>query len=140
MSESEFDRLKAQKELIVLANTASVRDEWCAEYVKARESLAAMMIRVGFATGHGDTFDALLGEAQSQIESLRFDLLGARNEIEMADGEIERQKAMDPLTPTEKRIEFLKLLKIVQKDGEKPGDTILRALGQLNALGQSPPR
>lgn len=48
----------------------SVQDDWCAEYVKAREELAAMMIRVGFATGHGDTFDSLLAELEWQIERL----------------------------------------------------------------------
>lgn len=48
-----------------------VRDEWCAEYVKQREALAAMMIRTGLATGHGDTFESLLVEAEWQIMRLQ---------------------------------------------------------------------
>lgn len=35
------------------------------------------------------------------------------------------------MTRAEKQIEVLKLLKLVQKEGEKPGDTILRALKHL---------
>ncbi len=53
------------------AEASAVNDDWCAEYVKARESLAAMMMRVGLATGHGDTFESLLTEAEWQIERLQ---------------------------------------------------------------------
>lgn len=48
-----------------------VQSDWCAEYVKAREAFAAMMLRTGLATGHGDTFDSLLAEAEWQIERLQ---------------------------------------------------------------------
>lgn len=33
-----------------------------------REKLAAMMIRVSIATGHGDTFDDLLGELEAALK------------------------------------------------------------------------
>lgn len=33
-----------------------------------RESVAAFMIRAGFATGHGDTLDDLLGELEAQVQ------------------------------------------------------------------------
>jgi hypothetical protein len=36
-----------------------------------REKLAAMMIRVSIATGHGDTFDDLLGELEAAIKEQR---------------------------------------------------------------------
>lgn len=72
-----------------------------------------------------------MGTDLGEVERLQFELRAAKNELEIADGEIERQKTLDPFTPTEKRIEFLNLLKLVQKDGESPGDTILRALRAL---------
>lgn len=36
-----------------------------------REKLASMMIRVGVATGHGDTFDDLLSELDASLPDLR---------------------------------------------------------------------
>jgi hypothetical protein len=36
-----------------------------------QEKLAAWMIDIGFATGHGDTFDDLLKELTWQVEELR---------------------------------------------------------------------
>lgn len=42
----------------------------------------------------------------------------------------EQREALS-MTHTEKRIEVLKLLKLTQKEGEKTGDTILRALRHL---------
>lgn len=36
-----------------------------------REQVAAWMLTQGFATGHGDTLDDLLGELAWQIEELR---------------------------------------------------------------------
>jgi hypothetical protein len=42
-----------------------------------REKLARWMIANGFATGHGDTIDALLDELDWQIKELRRDYEGA---------------------------------------------------------------
>ncbi len=36
-----------------------------------REKLAAMMIRVSIATGHGDTFDDLLGELERVLKDAK---------------------------------------------------------------------
>jgi hypothetical protein len=36
-----------------------------------REKLAAMMIRLLIATGHGDTIDDLLGELEAAVEEMR---------------------------------------------------------------------
>lgn len=36
----------------------------------AREKVAAMMLRLSLATGHGDTLDDLLGELEPQIRDL----------------------------------------------------------------------
>lgn len=44
----------------------------------ALEKIAAFMIRVGLATGHGDTIDSLLTEAEWQIERLNNQLTEAR--------------------------------------------------------------
>lgn len=40
------------------------------EHHKYREELAAFMVRNGFATGHGDTFEDLLQELEWQITDL----------------------------------------------------------------------
>lgn len=41
-----------------------------AKDVAYREELAAFMIRNSFATGHGDTFDDLLGELEWQVKEI----------------------------------------------------------------------
>ena len=51
----------ARERLIVLAD----------ECIADREKVAAMMIRVSIATGHGDTIDALLAELEAAIIALQ---------------------------------------------------------------------
>lgn len=51
------------------------------------EQLAAWMIANGFATGHGDTIDALLSELAWQIEEPRY-LRDALRELADAVGEM----------------------------------------------------
>ncbi len=42
--------------------------------IKDREKVAAMMLRCGIATGHGDTIDDLLSELEGAISNLQADL------------------------------------------------------------------
>ncbi len=42
-----------------------------AERIVLREALAAMMLRCGLATGHGDTHESLIGECEAQIQQLQ---------------------------------------------------------------------
>lgn len=50
--------------------SAEELDALRAQQAADREKVAAFMIRVGLATGHGDTIDSLLTEAEWQIERL----------------------------------------------------------------------
>jgi len=43
--------------------------EW--QHKMDREKVAAMMLRLGIATGHGDTIDDLLGELEAGIKRLQ---------------------------------------------------------------------
>lgn len=44
-----------------------------------REELARWMVANGFATGHGDTFENLLGELRWQVEEMRANAIQYRH-------------------------------------------------------------
>ncbi len=53
-----------------------------------REKVALFMGQHGFATGHGDTIDDLLGEMGAQIEELRLRCAGLRAEGDALSGAV----------------------------------------------------
>lgn len=86
-AENAEDELAKQKQdgIAAMEEIAVHISKLDAELAEARKSVADMMLRQGFATGHGDTVGDMIGELEPEIVKMRAELAEARKDVERID-------------------------------------------------------
>lgn len=91
ITEDEFDELAKDHAAVQrLEDYDEIRTRLEGELSASRESLAEMMIRQSFTTGHGDSVSAMVSELEPQLAALRMRLEAAERSANDYETELER--------------------------------------------------